>query len=101
MESKVHVAIPTCPHQKSLPLMCILIRYNGSRLVDPEGSLQAIHRWPIALIRVLISRYFQGKSKDGAPVPEYGAWHKAAKVDRYDTRHDSGLNINLYYSFRV
>jgi hypothetical protein len=25
----------------------------------------------------------QGKSKEGSPLPEYGGWHKAAKVDRY------------------
>lgn len=29
-----------------------------------------------------ISVYFQGKSKEGSPLPEYGGWHKAAKVDR-------------------
>ena len=26
--------------------------------------------------------YFQGKNKDGSQTPEYGVWHKTAKVDR-------------------
>ena len=58
--------------------------------LNSEMDSSSWYGWTVPLVMyglkwqltVIIFWSFQGKTKDGSQTPEYGVWHKTAKVDR-------------------